>query len=134
MDNSSPESWLRCVAATFSGAVVAMSIALAQSQTIAPVTPVASAKIAPSGTTSAPDGAPALPKETTISQKSATSGAELDSVVRSEERVEGRLASARVGGAGNAYLIVDPNAGRTDRAASNSGKRVTPSQWELFRF
>lgn len=83
----------------------------------------------------APDGSPALPKETTITQKSAVVAAGSDSVIRGEERVQGRLASARVGSsAASSYLIIDPNAGQTDRAASNAGKRVVPSQWEVFRF
>ncbi|TAG00147.1 MAG: hypothetical protein EAZ43_14280 [Betaproteobacteria bacterium] len=126
-----PKSWLRSAASAISGSVIALSIGLAHGQAVVPAAPAAPAN---SANSSAPDGSPALPKETTISQKSVTPSSELDSVVLSEERVEGRLASARVGGAANSYLIVDPNAGRTDRAASNSGKRVTPSQWQLFRF
>jgi hypothetical protein len=90
----------------------------------------------------APDGSPQLPRETVVSDKSvdpktetgaASGGA--NSVIQSEERVQGRLASARVGvGAAPSYLIVDPNAGKTDRAANSGTRRVTPSQWELFRF
>jgi hypothetical protein len=92
----------------------------------------------------APDGSPQLPRETVVSDKSVDPKTETgaasvnggaNSVIQSEERVQGRLASARVGvGAAPSYLIVDPNAGKTDRAANSGTRRVTPSQWELFRF
>jgi hypothetical protein len=51
-----------------------------------------------------------------------------------EERIQGRLASAQVSVGGRSYLIVDPAAGRYDRQADNSGRRVTPVLWQLFRF
>jgi hypothetical protein len=92
----------------------------------------------------APDGSPQLPREAVVSDKSVNPKAETgavggnggaNSVIQSEERVQGRLASARVGvGAAPSYLIVDPNAGKTDRAANSGTRRITPSQWELFRF
>ena len=51
-----------------------------------------------------------------------------------EERIQGRLATAQVSVGGRSYLIVDPAAGRYDRQADNSGRRVTPVLGELFRF
>jgi hypothetical protein len=84
----------------------------------------------------APDGAPQLPRETVVSDKSSDPKSEVrGSIIESTERVQGRLATERVStGGGQSYLIVDPNAGRVDRAATNSGRRTVPSQWELFRF
>ncbi len=87
----------------------------------------------------APDGAPTLPRETVITEKTLPPGDDASgasrSVIQSESRVQGQLASARVSSGANAgYIIVDPSVGRADRAASNGRRRVTPSQWELLRF
>ena len=84
----------------------------------------------------APDGAPQLAKETSISNTSTAVGRSSDSVVTvDEERIQGRLASAKVSvGGGRSYTVVDPAAGRNDRQADNAGKRVSPSLWELLRF
>jgi hypothetical protein len=82
-----------------------------------------------------PDGAPQLARETVVSDKSTDPKSESRSVIESTERVQGRLASERVTvGGGQSYLIVDPNAGKIDRASVNNGRRTVPSQWELFRF
>lgn len=83
-----------------------------------------------------PDGAPELLVEKNVSNTSVTTPIRAPaSVIVEEERVQGRLANARISvGGGKGYTVVDPNAGRTDRQADNGGKRVTPSLWELFRF
>ena len=83
-----------------------------------------------------PDGAPELAAEKNVSNTSVTApGKASASVIVEEERVQGRLANARISvGGGKGYSVVDPNAGRTDRQADNGGKRVNPSLWELFRF
>jgi hypothetical protein len=86
-----------------------------------------------------PDGSPALPRDTTINQTTATTlvrervevAPEATSdVASSEERVESRLAVIRSGRA----TVTDPNVGRYDRAVASGNKRVTPTMWELFRF
>ena len=83
-----------------------------------------------------PDGAPELVAEKNISNTSVTAPVKSSSsVIVEEERVQGRLANARISvGGGKGYTVVDPSAGRTDRQADNGGKRVNPSLWELFRF
>jgi len=83
-----------------------------------------------------PDGAPQLAPEKNVNNQSTTAQPRsAGSVIVEEERVQGRLANARISvGGGRGYSIVDPNAGRVDRQADNSGKRVTPSLWELLRF
>ena len=101
-----------------------------------PTTPIAPAPTAATARTEVPDGAPELAPEKSVSNTSVTAPGKVSaSVIVEEERVQGRLANAhiRVGGA-KGYTVVDPNAGRTDRQADNSGKRVSPSLWELFRF
>lgn len=85
----------------------------------------------------APDGAPTLAREISVSEKTAPADAKRESVtsvIESEERVQGQLASTRVRSGANSYLIVDPKVGRTDRAETNGQKRVSPSRWELLRF
>ena len=85
--------------------------------------------------TEAPDGAPTLSPEATVNNRSTSvAPRSAGSVIVEEERVQGRLANARISVGGRAYSIVDPNAGRVDRQAGNGGKRVTPSMWELLRF
>jgi hypothetical protein len=91
-----------------------------------------------------PDGAPTLAHETVITEKTlppseadevANAGTRSRSVIQSESRVQGQLASARVNtGTSAGYVIVDPAVGRADRAAGNGRRRVSPSQWELLRF
>ena len=83
-----------------------------------------------------PDGVPELVAEKNVSNTSVTAPVKSSSsVIVEEERVQGRLANARISvGGGKGYTVVDPNAGRTDRQADNGGKRVNPSLWELFRF
>jgi hypothetical protein len=84
----------------------------------------------------APDGAPELTSEKSVSNASVGAAPKASSsVIVEEERVQGRLANAqvRVGGS-KGYTVVDPNVGRTDRQADNGGKRVSPSLWELLRF
>lgn len=93
----------------------------------------------PSGEASrveAPDGAPQLATEKAISnQSSAPVGKPAGNITVEEERIQGRLANARVSvGGGKGYTIVDPAVGRADRQPDNGGKRVSPSLWELFRF
>lgn len=106
--------------------------AFAQAPTapVAPVAPAAPERV------EVPDGAPQLAKEMTISNTSPAAGRASDAAVTvEEERVQGRLATAKVsviGGKG--YTVVDPAAGRSDRQADNAGKRVSPSLWELLRF
>lgn len=93
-------------------------------------TPAAPARV------DAPDGAPELSAEKNINNTSVTApGKSSVSVIVEEERVQGRLANARVSvGGARSYTVVDPNAGRTDRQADNGGKRISPSLWQLFRF
>ena len=83
-----------------------------------------------------PDGAPELAADKTVNNTSVTATPKASaSVIVEEERVQGRLANARISvGGAKGYTVVDPNAGRTDRQADNGGKRVSPSLWELFRF
>jgi hypothetical protein len=83
-----------------------------------------------------PDGAPQLPAEKVISsQASAPTARPAGHIVVEEERIQGRLASARVSvGGARSYTIIDPAVGRADRQPDNGGKRVSPSLWELFRF
>jgi hypothetical protein len=86
-----------------------------------------------------PDGSPQLPAEKVVSNTStiavARSPGGAGSVIVEEERIQGRLANARISVGGNrGYTVVDPNAGRADRQPDNGGKRVSPSLWELFRF
>ena len=88
-----------------------------------------------------PDGAPQLAQEKIIGNTSTgTTGAgnpgrSATSVIVNEERIQGRLASARVSVGGvKGYTVVDPDAGRVDRQSDNGGKRLSPSLWELFRF
>ncbi len=83
-----------------------------------------------------PDGAPQLAKEMSINNMSASADRSSDhALLVEEERVQGRLATAKVSVAGGkGYMVVDPAVGRTDRPADNAGKRVSPPLWELFRF
>ncbi len=99
-------------------------------------TPVPASPASPPARIDAPDGAPELTAEKTVSNTSTNApGKSSGSVIIEEERVQGRLANARVSvGGARGYVVVDPNAGRTDRQPDNSGKRVSPSLWELFRF
>lgn len=98
---------------------------------------VSAQTIVPTGSTEVPDGSPALARQQaavasgTDALHSEASGA---SPRVHEERIQGRLATAQVSVGGRSYLIVDPAAGRYDRQADNSGRRVTPVLWELFRF
>jgi hypothetical protein len=86
----------------------------------------------------APDGAPTLARDTSITDKTQTVSDTTDEprgVITSESRVQGQLANARVSvGGRQSYLVVDPTVGRADRAGSNGSRRVSPSQWELLRF
>ena len=102
----------------------------------APAAPAA----APSQT-EVPDGSPQLAQEKSIGNTSTgTTGASnpgrsSSTVVVNEERIQGRLSSARVSvGGAKGYTVFDPDAGRTDRQSDNGAKRLTPSIWELFRF
>ncbi len=99
-------------------------------------TPAAPATPATVALVEVPDGAPALAAEKTVSNTSVTAPVKASaSVIVEEERVQGRLANARISvGGGKGYTVVDPNVGRTDRQADNGGKRVSPPLWELFRF
>lgn len=88
-----------------------------------------------------PDGSPQLAQEKVISNTSsgatgsANPGRSASTVIVNEERIQGRLANARVSvGGARGYTIVDPDAGRSDRQSDNGGKRLSPSLWELFRF
>ena len=96
---------------------------------------------APPPQTEVPDGAPQLAQEKIIGNTSSgTAGASnpgrsVSTVIVNEERIQGRLASARVSvGGAKGYTVVDPDAGRADRQSDNGGKRLSPSLWELFRF
>ena len=91
--------------------------------------------------TEVPDGSPQLAQEKVIGNTSsgatgsANQGRSASTVIVSEERIQGRLASARVSvGGAKGYTVVDPDAGRSDRQSDNGGKRLSPSLWELFRF
>ena len=83
-----------------------------------------------------PDGAPTLPAEKIVSNQSQGLATKPNgSVIVEEERIQGRLANAKVNvGGTKGYTVVDPGVGRADRQSSNGGKRVSPSLWELFRF
>jgi len=118
--------WLLSVA---SSAVFAQTV-------VAPVTPAVSSPPAVAGRIDAPDGVPELNAEKNVSNTSVTAPVKASSsVIVEEERVQGRLANARISvGGGKGYTVVDPGAGRTDRQADNGGKRLSPSLWELFRF
>ncbi len=94
---------------------------------------------APAGSAEVPDGAPILGKQEVAAASNANAGARAQDGAAAplqvhEERIQGRLASAQVSVGGRSYLIVDPAAGRYDRQADNSGRRVTPVLWQLFRF
>ena len=91
--------------------------------------------------TEVPDGSPQLAQEKSIGNMSTgTTGASnpgrsSSTVVVNEERIQGRLSSARVSvGGAKGYTVFDPDAGRTDRQSDHGAKRLTPSIWELFRF
>ena len=91
--------------------------------------------------TEVPDGSPQLAQEKGIGNTSTgTTGAgnpdrSSSMAVVNEERIQGRLSSARVSvGGAKGYTVFDPDAGRTDRQSDNGAKRLTPSIWELFRF
>jgi hypothetical protein len=119
------------------GLPVALLVALSASCAFAqPAQTPASAPASASARVDAPDGAPQLTKESTISNTSTAVGRSSEAVVTvDEERVQGRLATAKVSVAGGkGYTVVDPAAGHTDRPAGNAGKRVSPSLWELLRF
>ena len=97
-----------------------------------------------------PDGSPQLAQEKIISNTSsgvtdaadatdATStsnpGRSASTVIASETRIQGRLASANVSvGGAKGYTVVDPDVGRSSRQSNNGGKRLSPSIWEMFRF
>ena len=101
-----------------------------------PLTLLAAASQAQTARADVPDGAPQIAQEKTISSNSTTGGLRSSSaVIVDEERVQGRLANARVSvGGAKGYTVVDPDAGRADRQSGNGGKRLSPSMWELFRF
>ena len=91
--------------------------------------------------TEVPDGSPQLAQEKVIGNTSsaatgsANQGRSASTVIVNEERIQGRLASARVSvGGAKGYTVVDPDVGRSDRQPDNGGKRLSPSLWELFRF
>ena len=97
--------------------------------------------VAASAQTEVPDGSPQLAPEKAISNTStgatgaSNPGRSAGTVIVSEERIQGRLASASVSVGGvKGYTIVDPDAGRSDRQPNNGGKRLSPSLWELLRF
>lgn len=120
------------------GLHAAMAVSILASVAFAQ-TPAAQAAPAlpPSGErVEAPDGSPQLANEKLVSNASVvTSVRGGASVIVDEERVQGRLSAAHVSIAGSkGYTIVDPNAGRTNRDATNGSKRVTASLWELLRF
>jgi hypothetical protein len=118
-----------------SGVAVALLVALSASCAFAQVAQTPASAATPARV-DAPDGAPQLAKETTISNSSTAVGRSSDAAVTvEEERVQGRLATAKVSVAGGkGYTVVDPAAGSNDRAAGNAGKRISPSRWELLRF
>jgi|GEM_PF-1251434 len=123
-------------------AVVGLALsasAFAQS-TAAPAVPEKAPVAAPTQT-EVPDGSPQLEQEKVVSNTStgatgaSNPGRSASSVVVNEERIQGRLASARVSvGGAKGYTVVDPDAGRVDRQSDNGGKRLSPSLWELLRF
>ena len=115
---------------------LALSASVFAQYAAAPAAPAA----APSQT-EVPDGSPQLAQEKSIGNTSTgTTGAgnpgrSSSTVVVNEERIQGRLSSARVSvGGAKGYTVFDPDAGRTDRQSDNGAKRLTPSIWELFRF
>lgn len=134
----------------FAVSATALSFWLATSafaQATSPAPASASHGITPAVTpasTEVPDGSPQLAPEKFISNTSTgvtgasnpgRSAISASTVVTSEERIQGRLASARVSvGGAKGYTVVDPDAGRTDRQSDHGGKRLSPSIWELFRF
>ena len=126
--------WARSVAALTASLALFVSTAFAQSPA-APPAPVAASAPAPARI-AAPDGAPELALEKSVSNTSVTANEKSAlRVVVEEERVQGRLSSAHVSvGGARGYSVVDPTVGRVDRNADNGGKRVRPSLWELFRF
>ncbi len=109
---------------------------VSNAQTVAPPKKAEPARV------EVPDGAPALARDMTIDQTTASTLVReraADAIapdvatherVWSEERIEGRLAVIRSG----RTTTTDPSVGRYDRAASNGSKRLTPGMWELFRF
>ena len=124
--------------AAIAGLTLSASV-FAQSAT-APAAPVKVPAAVPSQN-EVPDGAPQLAPEKVISNTSAAvtgasnAGRSERSVIVNEERIQGRLATASVSvGGAKGYMVVDPDAGRSDRQPSNGGKRLSPSLWELFRF
>lgn len=124
------------VAARSAAQMLAMSTAtLAVTQVFAQ-SPVLPNSAGAAGRIDVPDGVPTLAADKGVDGRSAASisrEAADDSV--NEERIQGRLATARVSvGGGRTYSVVDPSAGRFDRQADNAGRRVTPALWELFRF
>jgi hypothetical protein len=118
------------------GLLCVVSAAVFAQTVVTPVAPAVVAVPAVAGRIDAPDGAPELTAEKNVSNTSVAAPAKVpSSVIVEEERVQGRLANARVSvGGRRGYTVVDPNAGRTDRQTDNGGKRVSPSLWELFRF
>lgn len=111
---------------------VSASVAFAQTPAIAvaPALPSSGERV------EVPDGSPQLTNEKIVSNASVSApGKGGVSVMVEEERVQGRLSAAHVSvGGSKGYSIVDPNAGRTNRDATNGSKRVTASLWELLRF
>ena len=115
---------------------LALSASVFAQHAAAPAAPAA----APSQT-EVPDGSPQLAQEKSIGNTSTgTTGASnpgrsSSTVVVNEERIQGRLSSARVSvGGAKGYTVVDPDAGRADRQSDHGGKRLSPSIWEVFRF
>ncbi len=85
--------------------------------------------------TEVPDGSPTLPAAQPISSKAELASDKLPSVILGEERVQGRISSARVNAGGSrSYLVVDPNVGRAERLSDNDGRRHVPSLWEVLKF
>ena len=124
------------IAACSAVAGLALSASVFAQYAAAPAAPAA----APAQT-EVPDGSPQLAQEKSIGNTSTgTTGASnpgrsSSTVVVNEERIQGRLSSARVSvGGAKGYTVFDPDAGRTDRQSDNGAKRLTPSIWELFRF
>lgn len=117
------------------GAGVVVVAAISASCAFAQTAPVANPAVAPARV-EAPDGSPQLAKETSISNTSTGVGRSTELAISvDEERVQGRLSSAKVSvSGGKGYTVVDPAAGRVDRPASNAGKRISPPVWELLRF
>lgn len=116
--------------------MLAMSTAtLAVTQVFAQ-SPVLPNSAGAAGRIDVPDGVPTLAADKGVDGRSAASiSREAADVSVNEERIQGRLATARVSvGGGRTYSVVDPSVGRFDRQADNAGRRVTPALWELFRF